>query len=546
MEMVLQKVHGCLGAGQNHCWLGAGTMEVKDAPCQCPTRCLLPLQAHTPCASPAASPVGLKWLSRYGKQFITAVENNMTTSLAWMVQSLMLPSRGFKYKGVSPEDQEKALGRIFAFAYTWALGGNLVHSVKEEFDGFVREQLQAVCSYPGGGLVYDYMVDCSRMFPPELRSWTEHVPAFSYNKHLPFFQMLVPTLDTVRFSYLLELNLDVQRSVLFTGVTGVGKSVITVAALEGLRDRKGVVPYTINFSAQTQAVDTQYLIESKLEKKRKTRYGAPVNKRVVFFVDDINMPAREKYGAQPPIELLRQFQDQRGFYDRKKLFWKDIEDTILVAACAPPGGGRQEMTPRFVRHFTMLCVPPPSEQATKTILSAIFNGFLSEFPSDFKSVSQPIVNASVEAYNRISEELLPTPAKSHYTFNLRDLSKVFQGMLMIMPSNCANKDVMTRLWIHESCRVFHDRLINNEDKEYFKKMLVELMSKHGLGGGGYEDLFVNRTIMFGDFLRMGVDREERKYEEVRRRSCGRMTDTWRPALGCQCSPVYDTAELSAL
>ena len=194
--------------------------------------------------------------------------------------------------------------------------------------------------------------------------------------------------------------LDVERPVLFSGVTGVGKSVITVSALEGLRDRKGVIPYTINFSAQTQAIDTQYLIEGKLEKKRKTRYGAPVNKRVVFFVDDINMPAKEKYGAQPPIELLRQFQDQKGFYDRKKLFWKDIEETILVTACAPPGGGRQEMTPRFVRHFTMLCVPPPSEAATKTILSAIFSGFLQDFPPDFKGVCQPVVNASVEAYSR--------------------------------------------------------------------------------------------------------------------------------------------------
>jgi hypothetical protein len=67
----------------------------------------------------------------------------------------------------------------------------------------------------------------------------------------------------------------------------------------------------------------------------------------VFFIDDVNMPARERYGAQPPIELLRQFQDFRGFYDRKKLFWKDVEDTVLCAACAPPGGGRQEVTPRY-------------------------------------------------------------------------------------------------------------------------------------------------------------------------------------------------------
>ncbi|KAG1679671.1 hypothetical protein FOA52_006190 [Chlamydomonas sp. UWO 241] len=326
--------------------------------------------------------------------------------------------------------------------------------------------------------------------------------------------MLVPTVDTVRFSYLLELNLDVGRSVLFSGVTGVGKSVITVSALEGLRERKGVLPHTINFSAQTTAMDTQLLIEGKLEKKRKTRFGAPHGKRIVFFVDDVNMPARETYGAQPPVELLRQFQDQRGFYDRKKLWWKDIEDTVLVAACAPPGGGRQEMTPRFVRHFTMLCVPPPSEAATKTILSAIFNGFLTDYPPDFKAACTPIVNASVEAYNRISEELLPTPAKSHYTFNLRDLSKVFQGCLGMTPGCCPDKDSLIRLWIHESCRVFHDRLINLEDKVYFKKMLVELMAKHSLGGGGYDALFVDRNIIFGDFMKMGAEREDRKYEEV--------------------------------
>ncbi len=100
---------------------------------------------------------------------------------------------------------------------------------------------------------------------------------------------------------------------------------------------------------------------------------------------------------------------RRGFYDRKKLFWKDVEDTTLVAACAPPGGGRQEITPRFVRHFTMLCVPPPSDIATKTILSAIFTGFLTDFPRELSSAATPIVAASVEAYNRCACEPQGSP-----------------------------------------------------------------------------------------------------------------------------------------
>jgi hypothetical protein len=73
---------------------------------------------------------------------------------------------------------------------------------------------------------------------------------------------------------------------------------------------------------------------------------------------------------------------------------------------------------------------------------------------------------------RISEELLPTPAKSHYTFNLRDLSKQFQGMLMVSPSSCSDKEALARLWMHEACRVFADRLVCYEDRQYFQKMLV--------------------------------------------------------------------------
>eukprot|EP00976_Prorocentrum_cordatum_P101938 1192850-Prorocentrum_minimum.AAC.3 len=96
--------------------------------------------------------------------------------------------------------------------------------------------------------------------------------------------MLVPTLDTVRFSYLLEILMEVEKSVLFTGDTGVGKSVIIVDSLAQLSEPKNIIPVTIYFSAQTAAIDTQLLIESKLEKKRKTRFGAPYGKKIVVRV----------------------------------------------------------------------------------------------------------------------------------------------------------------------------------------------------------------------------------------------------------------------
>ncbi len=80
--------------------------------------------------------------------------------------------------------------------------------------------------------------------------------------------------------------------------------------------------------------------------------------------------------------LLRAAQDYRGFYDRKKLFWKDIVDATLMCCSAPPGGGRNELTPRFVRHFHVLCVPQPSDGVMAKIYGSILKSFLSA--SNFK------------------------------------------------------------------------------------------------------------------------------------------------------------------
>ena len=214
---------------------------------------------------------------------------------------------------------------------------------------------------------------------------------------------------------------------------------------------------------------------SKLDKRRKGVIGPPLGMATVVFVDDLNMPAKEVFGAQPPIEILRQWMDHRGWYDRKENEFRRLVDIQFCAAMGPPGGGRTKITQRYVRHFNLVNFVNFSDESLARVFQTIVDWKLAQgFAGPIKSMSATIVEATISVYNRISEALLPTPAKSHYTFNLRDLSKVFQGTLMASPDHLKEKDSMIRLWSHECMRVFYDRLIDQQDRDWFKNLIVEV------------------------------------------------------------------------
>ena len=366
---------------------------------------------------------------------------------------------------------------------------------------------------PGGQTVYDYYMDPKKDM--SFRPWAELVPAFVCDPALPFFQLIVPTVETVRQAYCLEQLLSKQKSVFFTGITGIGKSIIVQHALNSLQTTRGVDPVQITFSAQTSSLRTQYSIEEKLQKKRRDLCGAQVGRQIAIFVDDVNMPAVELYGAQPPVELLRLLLDKHGLYDREKLFWKWIEDTTLICAAGPPGGGRRELSQRFTRRFNMVCISAPS----KTVMQQIYQSILSEhlrlgkFTESVQGLAQDVVISTIEVYDCICEQLKPTPAKFHYTFNLRDVSKVFQGIMMTKSQSVGSADSLAKLWVHEICRVFYDRLVSSEDKAWLGRLVVQFSGKYIKSSWEYEDVFEKGKIYWGDTLKL--DAPVRLYEEIK-------------------------------
>ncbi|NXE11184.1 DYH7 protein, partial [Lophotis ruficrista] len=428
----------------------------------------------------------------------------------------------------------------FAFATVWSIGGTCDGDSRIIFDKFLRETLSGKsgtnpvptsvgkweCPFEEKGLVYDYLY--------ELKGrgcwvhWNGFIKNISYSdKNVKIQDIIVPTMDTVRYTYLMELFITHGKPLLLVGPTGTGKSVYVKDKLMNNLEKERYFPFFINFSARTSANQTQNIIMARLDKRRKGVFGPPMGKKCIIFVDDMNMPALEKYGAQPPIELLRQFFDHGFWYDLKDTSKITLVDVQLLAAMGPPGGGRNPVTPRFLRHFNVCTINSFSDETMIRIFSTIVDLYLktSQFSSEFFTIGKQIVTATLEVYKKAIKNLLPTPAKSHYTFNLRDFSRVIHGCLLIKRQSVESKHVMIRLFVHEVFRVFYDRLVEDNDrawlfnlmknivKEQFREAFDSVFAhlKQGDKPVTEEDM---RSLVFGDYMVPELEGDERLYVEI--------------------------------
>lgn len=180
-----------------------------------------------------------------------------------------------------------------------------------------------------------------------------------------------------------------------------------------------------------------------MEKRKRGVFGPQLGKKFIFYIDDLNLPMKEKYGCINSHELVRQMIAHGGWYDLKEIQFKQIVDTHVVSSMCPAGGSRNPVTQRLLRHFFVTDFLEMNDARLRTIYGSIIEWWAQKvFDADtcgesvteiLNLTSSKIVLAAIDIYSKTRQLLLPTPSKMHYTFNLRDLSKLFQGILMVNP-----------------------------------------------------------------------------------------------------------------
>lgn len=211
---------------------------------------------------------GLNFARKKCVQAMQQVDINKVTTMCCLLESFFFPEKGGPDFNMDANKLHSLICAAFLFSFLWSIGGNLVESSMDAFDTFSRDLFSDTqdVKLPGSGDLFSYFVDFDTR---RLEPWEKIIPSFKYSPEIPYFDLLVPTVDTVRYGFLMEKLLVVNRSVMFTGTTGVGKSVVAKGLLTDISDKANYVPIMMNFSAQTSSQRTQEMIEVKLEKKRK-------------------------------------------------------------------------------------------------------------------------------------------------------------------------------------------------------------------------------------------------------------------------------------
>ena len=392
--------------------------------------------------------------------------------LCSLLEALIIPSN-------FPSDAQKELYETyFVFALIWSYGSALFHDGqsdhRSEFSKWFMNEFKSV-KFPVGSNVFDVWVD---PIAGEFTTWNDRVPKFELDSDLPLQACLVHNSETIRIKYFLDILVEMKFPVMLIGLAGCGKTLLISEKLNQLDENYLVsnVPFNFYYSSEM----TQKILEKPLEKKAGKNYGPPGSKKLIYFLDDMNMPEVDAYGTVGPHTIIRQHLDYGHWYCKNKLSQKDIHNCQYVA-CMNPTAGSFTINPRLQRHFATFAIVFPSTESLFTIYNSILSDHLDNSANKFtflvRKMCANVVNATLLLHAKCSQSFSPTAIKFHYIFNLRDLSNVFQGILFATNDCVQAPTDLGKLWCHESQRVYRDKLADVKDIELFDKTLKDILKK---------------------------------------------------------------------
>jgi len=347
----------------------------------------------------------------------------------------------------------------------WAYGASLDED-RLQFSNAWKSASGKEFKYEGDLQCFDYFFD---PITASFVNWTQRVQGFNTDYEGLFSNLVVPTAETTRQSFLLDTHVAQKRGMLYVGAAGTGKTT-NVKDYFSTLDKEKTIQASINFNSYTDSKAMQVVIEAQVDKRSGIHFGPPLGKVLIYFMDDLNMPYLDKYGTQSPICLVRQIIDYGLVYDRDHLEEKKKLQDIMFSACMNPKSGSFVVDLRLTRHFTLVACLTAEKEILSTIYFQILDNHLRTFDKANADLSRKIIEATMTVFLAVASapQFAPTARKFHYQFNLRDFSRIIENIMLAQPGHYRGQPLgLIRLWAHECHRVWRDRLIDEEDEKLY-------------------------------------------------------------------------------
>ena len=443
-------------------------------------------------------------MNRDFKHMAPILDFNIVQTLCNILQGLLTQENCPKGK----DGDDVTVETYFVFAAIWAFGSafSITDGIdyRKNFSAWWKGKWSQV-KLPTKGQVFDFFVEKGTL---KWVAWAQIVEKIDYVSTTSMDAVTVPTGETVSIAFYLELLVELKKPALMVGLAGAGKTALVNGKLRSLPEDYNTC--VINYNFYTGSIEFQAVTEGQLEKKAGKNYGPPGVQKLVYFVDDLNMPQLDDYDTSTAISLLRQYMEYQHWYDLAKLQLRIIQNCQFLCAMNPTCGSFI-INPRLQRHFMVFAIGFPGQEALMTIFSTFLNGHIKEFDPKIsdQQFQNKVIQAALELHDKVSKTFRKTAANFHYEFSIRHLANVFKGLLMSESSFFPSPDKFAALFVHEAERVYGDRLVSPTHlTEYLK--LAKDTGKKFFKDQDQAQVFPNPHI----FCNCWKDLDEKSYNKV--------------------------------
>ncbi|XP_042887569.1 cytoplasmic dynein 2 heavy chain 1-like [Penaeus japonicus] len=398
----------------------------------------------------------LEWVLRAGEAQVE------TTLVGWVLNGLShLP-------GVTSKVH-------FALALVRGLGGNLPENIRADF---AREVYSWVGEHIPDqrkplNIYYDSAKDRLEAYTSES---TENVKADSAEMPLILTSDALCSLDY--FSSWLEM--ETQQPFILVGPEGCGKSLLLHYCFSKLRSTQATMIHCSAYTAPQHILQKLSQMCMVISTNTGRMYRPKDCERLIVYLKDLNLPKPDKWGTCQLITFLQQVVTYNGFYDQN-LEWVGLEGVQIVASMTSGSAlGRHKLSTRFTSIVRIASIGYPDRDQLVNVYAAYLRSVLNTVAPGHKvwgaqTKAQQLATSMVNVYHHL-RDAFSVDDYSHYLFTPRDLTRWVLGLLRYkIDAEDAALQPLLEVWLYEACRMFRDKLADDEDIQKFDALILSTM-----------------------------------------------------------------------